>query len=413
VVKLNISSRKLYYINKVNGLVEQVAFSFFSFFLISVVAYTEESRDSAYFISVFSLVGLVYLLNTIYVIQPYFAYIASEGEACSSYRSSLILIILISIFTSSLSLIALSLFDFFRFDVYTIIILLLMPLGWSLVDFNRKINIYYGSEKYNYIYIAAIYIPVLFIFIFNQNYAEIFKYELVLSILMVSTGLFGSMIKLSIGKHRNLNKVIVRNWKFSKALILGAVFFWIYSQGIYIALNNYMKPSELVELRVIQNLTGLINVVMAYFEIKYLSHLSGEYKAEGLPAIALDARRTTKVFVILSIPLFLLVFLVLSISVSFIDVGSDDLTLFLLIFIISSLAAAIAKPAVVAIRFYRRSEYILSGHFLALNASILGVFFIMEDYFWLGIILSFVLPNLIFAIFTILKGLKIHENIAN
>ena len=80
-------------------------------------------------------------------------------------------------------------------------------------------------------------------------------------------------------------EVFKKHYSYASWLVLGVVFFWTYTQGIYFVAEKHLNVEDFNAVRISQNLVGVLSVLFVTFENMMLVKMSLIFEQKKLAGI--------------------------------------------------------------------------------------------------------------------------------
>ena len=270
------------FIKKQFGIVEQIVFSSIPFLLLSTIAFISDEKNAVLFIELFSLSILTFLLSHALYIQPFVNVITTQARKVESEQPFALVTFLIFLTNSLIFLI----YSNFSPQKHELFVVGAFTFSWVSFEAFRKFRIICKTSPP--IFITSLLPLCLIIFSGFNIYSNInlsFTYVLItLTCIFIPPICYLAFTTFHI--KGDSNKLFLYQIRLNgKLLAIGAVLFWLYTQGIYTL--NIFNAQQTIELRLAQNSLSLVAVVMTYYENEYLKSQNSPYNFKNVNVVLL------------------------------------------------------------------------------------------------------------------------------
>ncbi len=282
-------------------------------------------------------------------------------------------------------------------------------------DYTRKV--YY--VKNNILMAIALDITtyvVLFIALFTLNQFQLLNFKTALITLTISYAFFIVFnLHLSVPKKINtpeLKATTIKNWNYSKWLVGTSVLQWLSGNFFLISANTILGATAVGAVKIVQNIIGVLHILFLAIENKIPVEASNVYAKKGIKGLTTFLKKIA----IQGLLLTLLTVAALSLCGDFIITQlygieykqySSLFYSFSILYIIIFLGMILRY----AIRTLEKTQFIFGAYVISAIFSVLSANFIINTYGIQGVVLGFILTQVIMQLYFIF-GLKKEISIA-
>lgn len=194
-------------------------------------------------------------------------------------------------------------------------------------------------------------------------------------------------------------EILKHHFIYSKWIILGGIAFWGYTQGLFIY-SKALGVSDLGigKIRTIQNLLGIVSIFILSVENFYTPFFSkfiaekNDYEVHKLVK-SLYVKHTTKV---LSLIVFVFVFAIVFYQLLYFDKYGSALWIIIL-FTFSQLVLFMLRPLIISLKAIEITHPFFWAHLSSVIVMLGLGYFIIRDYEYHGMAITFVASNVVFT----------------
>jgi len=373
-------------LNKYQIVLEQGIMSLLNFCLIFVLSKIVSANLFKDFLLGYSIVIIITLIISSFANQPLQVFLRGKNNKSYFYKVFLMNLLFLLI-TSIICVIVITNFYYFLIDSLPYIITLAFVI--SIYDAMRRVSFVYFQNNFSANLLTSTSVLFFFfltIFFFysvdNLNIENIYI-SLIISYLL---GLFififlkvKSIKILLFQKSESKNKrtfaeVFKKHYSYASWLVIGIVFFWIYTQGIYFVAEKHLTVEDFNAVRISQNLVGVLSVLFVTFENTMLVKTSLIFEQKKLAGINVFVKKILKKLILPFIVILVLSCLVVTQLYKFYyqdnSFYSDKIT-YVLYFFLYQFLFGVSRIFVVVLKAINATKYILYSHFLSAIFTIL------------------------------------------
>ncbi len=394
-------------INKGILLLEQAILSLNNFLLIlflsSLMIPLEFKNWAVLNIIIFLGIGL----NNVIINQPYQVFINKYYKYYLFKNYLFIKYILIALISSIVATIS-----FFILDdnlVINYIITVVIILLFSLFELQRRIlmhkneNVFLLSVTFFFVFSNNILLFTLLQY-YSLNYMQVYSiiFLVLITVLCVSSYKINKIYNLRISNIRHLSKKLFitgakRHYLFSKTLIFGMFFYWIYTQGFLLWIEKKLTIDEFNALRVILNIVNISSILLLVFDNYYITKQSFLFRNNKNKFY--DQFSKLAIYFIVIYALYMTFFAFLAwILFDSIYPNFQSYKYFLLYLFIAQLIYGISRPFILLAKVSEQNYLILYAHIIA---SIIIVIFgriFSIDFGIFGVVTAIILSYISFTV---------------
>jgi len=294
--------------SKLTLIAEQAFFSlsnFLQILILSSLMLPEEFKKWA-ILNIITMLG-VGLNNTI-VSQPYQVFINKYYGKYLFKQYLPVKYLFIVIISATVSI--LSFFYYHDRLIETYLFTFFMIFLLSGYELNRRILMFkkrYAPMLKSTIFYIVIYNSLIFsaLQFVSLDYLDVYMISSVVLMSIFFASGYTIIYKIYLFEKESISKpsfrlfstVSKRHLVFSKSLIMGMFFYWVYTQGFLLWMENYLVTEEFNALRVILNITNVSNILLLVFDNYYITRQAHLYKTDK-KLFSLEFFRLTKFFAI-------------------------------------------------------------------------------------------------------------------
>ncbi|TXD49699.1 hypothetical protein [Polaribacter sp. IC073] len=391
-------------------LFEQGIISLLNFALIFVLSKLISSTLFKDFFLGYSIVIIISLVISSFANQPLQVFL-KRGENNKNYIFKIFFINLLLFLIVSL-IVSIVVINYYQFLVDDLIYIVILAFFTSIYDFIRRLSFVYFQDSFTSNLLSSFSI-LLFFFTTLIYYYSIDNISLsTVYITLIISYLLGIFIFIVLKKNKikyifNLKaksiqlsfyEILKKHSNYAIWLVIGILFFWLYSQGVYFLAEKYLIVKDFNAVRISQNLVGVLSVFFVTFENIMLVKLALVFDGEDFQGINEYVQKTLKK---LLLP-FIGVLIVTAVIMTFLfklyyhdNLFYSDKAVYLLYFFVYQFFFGISRVFVVALKAVNATRYILFSHaFTAIFAVLLSV--ILLPKFSNGHTLALIMINSIF-----------------
>jgi len=397
---------------KTNALIEQGLISILNFGAVLIFAKFLKVEDFSQFIIIYSIISLSYLLSTFFVTSPLLVFLPKYWKSLKN--TYLIHLFLINVLFSSIIVIFTFLvYGCFKTDVFSIEAFF-FAIFWTCYELLRKYVFASGIKIYGltvasflltFIFFSLIFYGVFFSELNINDVFSVYCFSYFVSIVILAFYVLNfDELKKELNSYKVFETNIFReifktHFIFSKWLILGAIGFWIYSQGYYMIAAEYLTDLELGKVRTIQNIMGVFSILMVVFENYYSSKAAEVYILGGSSELSLFTRK----FYLKNMFLYAFIFTIIGLvgfilyNIFYLDIY-DEGTGMLCAFALSQIILFASKPLIIALRAKEVTFPFTISHFVS-AAFIVTLGLVLANYYKdIGMSLGFLFSSILFTL---------------
>lgn len=361
-------------INKTILLVEQAILSLNNFLLIlllsSLMVPTEFKNWAILNIIIFLGIGL----NNVIVNQPYQVFINKYYKKYLYKDYLFVKYILIGVISCIVAIISLFIIDENLVNNYFITITII--LLFSLFELQRRILIH-NKENIFLLSITFFFVfsnnTLLFILLhyYSLNYIQAYfvNFIILMIVLFISSYKIHNIYNLDTGSIQHFSKKLFitslkRHYFFSKTLILGMFFYWVYTQGFLLWIETQLTINEFNSLRIILNIINISSILLLVFDNYYITRQSFLFKSDKNKFYT-QFTKLSIYFIIIYILYMIFFMLVAWLLFDNIYPTFQKYEYFLLPLFIAQLIYGISRPLILLAKVSEQNYLILYAHIIA------------------------------------------------
>ena len=399
-------------INKGILLAEQAILSLNNFLLIlflSTLMIPLEFKNWAVLnIIIFLGIGL----NNVIINQPYQVFINKYYKYYLHKNYLFVKYILITLISSIVATISFFVLDDNLISNY--IITMLIILLFSLFELQRRIlmhnneNLFLLSVTFFFVFSNNILLFTLLQY-YSLNYMQIYSiiFLVLISILFISSHKINKIYNLHISNIQHLSKKLFissakRHYLFSKTLILGMFFYWIYTQGFLLWLEKQLTIDEFNALRVILNIINISSILLLVFDNYYITRQSFLFRNNKNKFFEQFTKLSIYFIVIYTLYMTFFAF-VAWIIFDNIYPNFQSYKYFLLYLFVAQLIYGISRPFILLAKVSEQNYLILYAHIIAAIAIVIFGRIFSIDFGIAGVVTAIIISYICFTITIVIE----------
>jgi len=361
-------------INKLLLFAEQAFFSFNNFLLILVLSSLQDAIDFKNWSILHIIIMLGVGLNNTIINQSYQVFINKYYQYYlkKNYLMTLHLFLIIN----SLIFSFLTIFVNVGNKIDNILISFFIIFLLSMYELQRRIFIISSNNLFilkttSFILISLNVSLLICSTIIELNYEKVYMiYFAVLSIVVVlSSFKIFNLYKISLQSFKRIQiklllTVFLRHFRFSRSLILGMFFFWVYTQGFLLIIEEKLSIKEFNSLRVILNFINFSSILLLVFDNYYMSRQTQLYK-QNIKLFINQYKSLINNFFILYTVYIISFSLFAWLLFDFIYLKYSEYKIYLIYLFFAQLIYGFSRPFIMYIKINEKNHFILLSHFLA------------------------------------------------
>lgn len=404
--------------NKIILFIEQALFSLNNFLLILVISHFLIPLEFKNWVLLNLLIMLGIGLNNVIINQPFQVFISKYYK--KYLYQNYILVIHFIIIINSIIFSFLSILISIPNKPLNIGISFFMILLLSLFELHRRILIH-KKEIHFLLLITFLLVTILnFILILTLNknlftYSDVYLLIITFLILLVllSSSKVVKLYNISyfnlISKY-NFYPIVYRHFNFSKSLIIGIFFYWIYTQGFLLWLEDKLTLNEFNSLRVILNFLSFSTIMLLLFDNYYITKQSQIYKEDKKKFIKHFKELLLKFisfYIVYMISFFIIAWLIFD----YIYPQYVMYKGYLVYLLFAQLIYGVSRPCILFIKVLEKNIYILLSHIIVALILITTSQILIEYYGFIGVIYTIVITYSVFTIILYIFYFKLKKEL--
>jgi O-antigen/teichoic acid export membrane protein len=405
--------------NKIILFIEQSLFSLNNFLLILFLSHFLIPLEFKKWALLNLLIMLSVGLNNIIINQPFQVFISKYYK--NYLYQNYILVLHFIIIINSIIFSFLSVFISIPNKPLNISLSFFMILLLSLFELHRRILIH-KTEIHFLLLITFLLVTILnFILTLTLNkilftYSEVYLLIITFLALLI---LFSStkIIKLYnitfynlISKY-NFYPILYRHFNFSKSLIIGIFFYWIYTQGFLLWLEDKLTLNEFNSLRVILNFLNFSTILLLLFDNYYITKQSQIYKEDKKKFIIYFKSLLLKFisfYIVYMISFFIIAWLIFDYIYPQYLIYKE----YLIYLLFAQLIYGLSRPCILFIKVLEKNIYILLSHIIVALILVTTSQILIKYYGFIGVIYTVVISYSVFTIILYIFYFKLKKELS-
>ena len=366
-------------LNKYQIVLEQAAMSLLNFCLIFVLSKIVPVNLFKDFFLGYSIVIIITLVISSFANQPLQVFL--RGKNNKSYFYKVFLMNLLFLLISSIICVFV-ITNFYYFLTYSLPYIIILAFVISIYDAIRRVSFVYFQNKFSTNLLAtsvvlfSFFLTIFFFYTTGNLSIENIYISLIISylfgififILLKFKKIKTLLFQKSETKNKSFLEVFKKHYSYASWLVLGVVFFWTYTQGIYFVAEKYLNVEDFNAVRISQNLVGVLSVLFVTFENMMLVKMSLIFEQKKLAGINEFVKKLLKKLMLPFIVILIVSSLVMTqlYKIYYQDNSfySEKIT-YVLYFFLYQFLFGVSRTFVVALKAINATKYILYSHILA------------------------------------------------
>ena len=410
VLKNNLGNRYLLFI-------DQALYALFNFGSIFILSKLVSVETFSTYIIVLSMLNFGFLFSTFFHSSPILVLLRKKWED----SKQLYLLTLLS--SNFILCIFFSVVLFFVIDnqknQISFWFVFLIPFFMSMYDILKKYSYSSNTMRLSHAILASSILNITFfvLIFFNIGRLSIENLFTILTLAFALSSIYLFVIiifkeSLIFGINNIQTKVVIdilkSHLRYSKWIIIGGIAFWGYSQGIFI-FAKYLNVSDfgISKVRTIQNILGIVNIIIISIENYYIPYFSTFIKNNSIDKVKYLVKdlyiKNYLAVIIFFFCVILCVFVLYDILYS--EKFSSG-TYLILIFTTIQIVLLSIRPLIFYLKAMEITFPFFYAHIFALFAMLSFGYIAIPLYGYNGMALTFLISNFCFALIVIIFYIK-------
>ena len=177
--------------------------------------------------------------------------------------------------------------------------------------------------------------------------------------------------------------VLKKHYHYALWLVIGVLFFWFYTQGLYFLGEKYIDVEDFNAVRISQNLVGVLSILFITFENYMLTKVAHIFHVEKHKGVALFVKSTFKRFAFkFIIGLIFISIIILYCYKCYYNSNPfySEKIIYLYYFFAYQLVFGLSRVFAVALKAINGTKYIFYNHFFTAIITLILSWLFIEKY---------------------------------